>query len=82
MNTPEDETRVIRPNYILPAVLLMGLGYYIAFEIAEQPETQNAFLLKILGLGNMVVFGIAFIVGLKSLFIHSPKANPQKENNY
>ncbi|MFP9116705.1 hypothetical protein ACLI08_02850 [Flavobacterium sp. RNTU_13] len=68
MNTPEDKTRVVRPNYTLPAILLSGLGYYIAFHIAEQPGTPNVLLLKMLGIGNMIVFGTATIFGIKRLF--------------
>lgn len=68
MNQHEDPSRMVRPNYTLAALMLIGLGYYIAFEIAEEPGTPNVMLLKILGIGNMVIFSLAVIYFIKQAF--------------
>ncbi|MFP9114883.1 hypothetical protein ACLI1A_13185 [Flavobacterium sp. RHBU_3] len=65
MNPLENETRIVRPNYTLPAVVMAVLGYYIAFHIAEQPHMANALVIKALGLVNMVAFGIVAVAGIK-----------------
>lgn len=81
MNTPEDKTRVVQPSYMLPSLLLTGLGYYIAFHIAEQPGTPNVLLLKLLGIITMGVFGATFIMGLRKL-LPTRNATSLKTNLY
>ncbi|MFP5437454.1 MAG: hypothetical protein ACLGH8_06710 [Bacteroidia bacterium] len=75
MNSPDDQSRVVQPNYMLPALLLTGLGYHIAFNIAEQPDTPNAFIVKIIGLATIGVFGTTFLVGLRKLLPSRPATN-------
>lgn len=69
MNPYENETRIVRPNYTLPATILAALGYYIAFYIAEEPQTPNALVIKVLGIVNMIIFGAVMLTGLKKALI-------------
>lgn len=57
MKQYENETRIVRPNYALPALVLVALGYYVTFHIAEMPHTPNAILIKSIGAVCMLIFG-------------------------
>lgn len=82
MENPEHTTPVNGQDYMLPALLLTGLGYYISFEIAEQPEMPNVILLKLIGFATMAFFGSVFVLGIKQFFTTPTKADAYKEKNY
>lgn len=65
MNPYENDNRIVQPNYTLPALVLVSLGYYIAFHIAEQPHLPNAIVIKALGIGCMLVFTTLLLLGFK-----------------
>ncbi|MFP5437455.1 MAG: hypothetical protein ACLGH8_06715 [Bacteroidia bacterium] len=65
MNQYENETRIVRPNYMLVALVMVTLGYYITFHIAEQPHMPNAPVLKALGIACMLVFSALLVLSFK-----------------
>lgn len=65
MNQYENETRIVRPNYTLAALVMVTLGYYITFHIAEQPHMPNVPVLKTLGVACMLVFSTLLLLSFK-----------------
>ena len=65
MNQYENDNRIVRPNYTLPALVLVSLGYYITFHIAEQPHMPNAPVLKVLGVICMLVCGALLLLSFR-----------------
>lgn len=74
MKQYENETRIVRPNYALPALVLVALGYYITFHIAEMPHTPNAILLKSVGVMCMLIFGGLLLAEALRAFRRKEKA--------
>lgn len=65
MNQYENENRIVRPNYTLVALVMVTLGYYITFHIAEQPHIPNAPVLKALGIASMLIFSTLLLLSFK-----------------